>query len=236
MGASKETFKKAMARTGAAARNILLLAIACLITLFFFMLLPVVQNIGQQDDSDTTIRTVSTANLPPPPPPPPEMEMEEEEPPEEAPPPEMEEPDVEPLDLAQLELALNPGFGGDGAGGVMGDFKLSLNTSDGGSLADDIEAIFSLEDLDQAPRPTVQTPPEYPRELRSQKLKGSARIIFIVDKDGRVQNPSVQSASHPAFGKAALQAVKRWRFEPGKRGGEPVQFRMRVPMAFAPAK
>ena len=30
----------------------------------------------------------------------------------------------------------------------------------------------------------------------------------------------------------ALAAVKKWKFEPGKKGGEPVRFRMRVPITF----
>ena len=30
----------------------------------------------------------------------------------------------------------------------------------------------------------------------------------------------------------ALKAVKQWKFEPGKRKGKPVQFRMRVPITF----
>ena len=42
----------------------------------------------------------------------------------------------------------------------------------------------------------------------------------------------MQKSSHPAFEQPALQAVRRWRFEPGKRGGKPVSFKMRVPITF----
>ncbi len=31
---------------------------------------------------------------------------------------------------------------------------------------------------------------------------------------------------------AALTAVKQWKFEPGKRNGKAVRFRMRVPISF----
>ncbi len=214
---------------GFALRSIVLIFCTCMLALAFFMLLPVIQGLGSPPAPDVDLRSVSAANLPPPPPPPPEEKVEEEEKEEEPPPPEMTEQDVPPLDLAQLELALNPGFGGEGA---YCDFKLNLATMDD-ATAEDTEAIFSMEDLDQAPKPTVQTPPEYPKELRSKKLKGSVQIVFIVDKNGRVVNPIIQQASHPAFAKPALQAVRRWRFEPGKRSGMPVQFKMRVPIAFS---
>ena len=32
--------------------------------------------------------------------------------------------------------------------------------------------------------------------------------------------------------KPALAAIKQWKFEPGKRSGQPVRFRMRVPITF----
>ncbi len=210
-------------------RSALLVACTCFLALFFFMLLPIIQEVGKPPAPDVDLRSVSAANLPPPPPPPPEEKPEEEEKEEEPPPPEMLEQEAPPLDLAQLELALNPSFGGEGA---FGDFKLNLATMEG-ATTEDAEAIFSMEDLDQAPKPTVQTPPDYPRELRSKKMKGSVQIVFIVDKNGRVINPIIQKASHPAFAKPALQAVRRWRFEPGKRSGVPVQFKMRVPIAFS---
>jgi protein TonB len=42
----------------------------------------------------------------------------------------------------------------------------------------------------------------------------------------------VQSSSDPVFEAPSLAAVKQWKFEPGKRNGKPVRFRMRVPITF----
>jgi protein TonB len=42
----------------------------------------------------------------------------------------------------------------------------------------------------------------------------------------------VQQSTDPVFERPALAAVKQWRFEPGKRNGKPVRFRMRVPITF----
>lgn len=57
-------------------------------------------------------------------------------------------------------------------------------------------------------------------------------IIFIVNQRGRVENPIVQSSTDPIFENAALAAVKQWKFNPGTRNGQPVRFRMRVPVTF----
>ena len=42
----------------------------------------------------------------------------------------------------------------------------------------------------------------------------------------------VQKSSDPVFETPALAAVKQWKFEPGKRNGQAVRFRMRVPINF----
>lgn len=188
-----------------------------------FMLLPILQVITQPPAKDLTIRTVDVANVPPPPPPP----MEEEEPPEqEEPPPPPPAIDAAPLDLSQLELALNPGDGGFGGG----DFAINLSGVTGGG--EEVDAIFSLSDLDQKPRVVYQPSPIYPPELARKGMQGTVYVLFVVDKTGRARDLKVQKSTHPAFNNPALKAVKQWKFEPGKRKGKPVQFRMRVPITF----
>ena len=204
------------------------LALGVALTVVLFLLLPVLQDIGKQKvDSDVLLTSVDTVE--PPPPPPAAQEEKEEPPPEEAPPPELME-SAPPLDLSQLEMALNPGVG-DGLGG---DFavKLSVVGAEGGVQASS-DDIFSLADLDQAPRIVFQPAPQYPQEMKKKKMQGTVHVLFIVDKDGRVKEPKVQKSDNPAFDNPALSAVKRWRFDPGKVGGEAVQFRMRVPITFA---
>ncbi|MDF7823136.1 energy transducer TonB [Pontiellaceae bacterium B12227] len=193
------------------------------LTFAFFMLLPILQVITSPPTKDLTIRSVDVANVPPPPPPP----MEEDEPPE----PEPQEPpppavDAAPLDLSQLELALNPGNGGFGGG----DFAINLDGVTGNS--DEVDAIFSLSDLDQKPRVVYQPAPIYPPELARKGMQGTVYVLFIVDKTGRARDLKVQKSTHPSFNNPALKAVKQWKFEPGKRKGKPVQFRMRVPITF----
>ncbi len=221
-GQAARGFARTLASGGA-------LLLGAALTVGLFLLLPILENIGRPEEKPD-LQLTSVDAVEPPPPPPTVEEQKPEPPPEEAPPPELTET-APPLDLSQLELALNPGVG-DGLGG---DFavKLSVVGAEGGGGMQSSDDIFSLADLDQAPRVVFQPAPQYPPELKKKKVQGTVHILFIVDPDGRVQEPKVHKSDNPGFDKNALAAVRRWRFEPGKVGGRPVQFRMKVPITFA---
>lgn len=192
------------------------------LTFIFFLVLPLMQTISKPPATNLMVQSVDTANVPPPP----LIEEEPEEEPEpEEPPPELLE-EAPPLDLSQLELALNPGFKD---GWMSGDFAVKLNTID--SKGDNLDALFSMSDLDQKPRVIYQPGPTLNKKLRK-KTPGTVYILFIINQHGRVEKPIVQSSTDPVFERPALAAVKQWKFEPGKRKGKPVKFRMRVPIAF----
>lgn len=214
-----------LAVLGAALRLLLSFAGAALATLVVFLVLPLIQAMAKEPEPDLLVFDMETGSIPPPPAPPPPEEDEPEPEQEEEPPPELVE-EAPPLSLEQLELALEPGFG---TGLGAGDFALGLR-----SMADDeaaVDALFSLADLDQEPRVTYQPGPTIGKKLR-RRGGATVYVIFVVGRDGRVEEPTAQTSTDPAFERAALEAVARWRFEPGKRNGEPVRFRMRVPITF----
>jgi protein TonB len=198
------------------------------LTFIFFFVLPLMQTISQPPTDDLLLQAVDVGNVEPPPPPPiaeepePEPELDEQ-------PPELMEQEAPPLDLSQLELALNPGFSEGWMGG--GDFAVKLNTIVSTSNNEDLDAVFSMADLDQKPRVIYQPSPVLNRQLR-QKAPATVYIIFMVNELGRVEEPRIQSSSNPIFETPALAALKRWKFETGKRGGKPVRSRMRVPITF----
>jgi periplasmic protein TonB len=196
---------------------------AAVLTLAFFLVLPLIQAIAKAKTADTLLRTMDTAVLPPPPPPPPEPEQDE--PDKQEPPPELE-PDAPPPDLSQLELALNPGVGG---GWTTADFAVKLKSAAGGGA--DGDNLFSLADLDQKPRAIYQLLPTMTPQMR-RKGGGTVYVLFVVDESGRVENPIVHESPDPVYDKPALDAVRKWKFEPGKRNGKPVRFRMRAPITF----
>jgi protein TonB len=201
---------------------------ALVATAALFLVLPVLQAISATPPADLVVVKMEQAADEPPPPPPMEEEKQEEAKPEEKP-PELAEEEPQQLDLSQMELALNPGSGGDGGG----DFVARLTAAPQAAVAEqkDVDALFSLGDLDQKPRVVYQPAPTLSAEAK-RKAPGSVYVLFVVDQNGRVENPTVQSASDPVFERPALAAVKQWKFEPGRRKGQPVRFRMRVPITF----
>lgn len=92
--------------------------------------------------------------------------------------------------------------------------------------------IFRLGDLDAMPRAKVQVSPEYPFALRQAGIEGSVNVEFDVDATGRVVSARVLNSTNRDFEDAAVRAVLKWRFEPGRRHGKAVPFRMIVPIGF----
>lgn len=82
------------------------------------------------------------------------------------------------------------------------------------------------------PRATRQTRPVYPFAQRASGLRGEVLVDFVVDVQGQVTNPFVVRTLNPAFNEPALEAIRQWKFEPGRKGGVPVPTHMQVPIVF----
>lgn len=78
--------------------------------------------------------------------------------------------------------------------------------------------------------------PDYPAALLKAKTKGQALVSLRVDPRGRVLEPAVKSATDPAFGEAALAAVRLWRFLPRVESGRPVETTVEMPFDFTPSE
>lgn len=88
-------------------------------------------------------------------------------------------------------------------------------------------------DLDEALVTVKQTKPIFPSQLADAVTGGEAEIEFFVDGSGAVRLPRIVSASEPAFGYAACQAVTAWAFSEPRQAGEPVTVRVRRSLTFA---
>ena len=96
----------------------------------------------------------------------------------------------------------------------------------------DDEEERAREPFDTPPKPVDLVSPQYPSALKDQGTGGEVTVAFTVDTSGRVQDVEVREASNPEFGEAALEAVRRWRFKPAMRDGEPVEVRIAQKLTF----
>lgn len=89
----------------------------------------------------------------------------------------------------------------------------------------------SVADLDA--RAVTIVPPKYPLESRRKREQGTVVLAVTLAPDGAVDQVSVaKSSGFERLDKAALDAVRRWRWSPTLRGGEPVVVRGTVDIPF----
>jgi len=76
-------------------------------------------------------------------------------------------------------------------------------------------------------------PPRYPIDSRRKKEEGTVVLSVLLGTDGRVAEISVaRSSGSDRLDRAALEAVRRWRWSPTRRGGTPVMVRGVVEIPF----
>ena len=143
-------------------------------------------------------------------------------------------PALEAASLGAIEAAL----GGQGGGGEFGE-ALSFasggrigGTGIAGGTADKIEKAFSMSEIDQKARAMFQESPAFPPEMRGKKIEGVVTVVFVVDASGKVDRVRVEKSSDPAFEAPAVNAIKKWKFEPGLRAGQRVASEMRITIRF----
>jgi len=81
-----------------------------------------------------------------------------------------------------------------------------------------------------------QVTPRYPESARRTGIEGTALLKFLVQADGGVASVTIErSSGHADLDHAAVQAIRRWRFEPARRDRRavaawavlPVEFRLK---------
>ncbi len=91
--------------------------------------------------------------------------------------------------------------------------------------------------VDSAPVPLSRPAPRYPREALNRNIGGIVRVQVVVGPDGSVERMELAESSGDRFlDRAAMEAVRRWRFIPATRNGQPVTASIIVPLEFNPGR
>jgi TonB family protein len=75
--------------------------------------------------------------------------------------------------------------------------------------------------------------PRFPDALLARGIyEGEARVVLLVDADGRLADWLLTSYSHPYFAREATEALRQWRFEVARRDGQPIEVRTEMVFSF----
>jgi TonB family protein len=83
-----------------------------------------------------------------------------------------------------------------------------------------------------APRLIYQTDPEFSEEARKAKYQGNCVLDLVVDANGHPTNIRILNALGMGLDEKAIESVKHWKFEPGKKDGRGVAVEIAVEVDF----
>jgi protein TonB len=80
------------------------------------------------------------------------------------------------------------------------------------------------------PRVLQQVQPEHP--ARGFRISGTVLIGLVVGSNGEPRDVHVVKSLEKDIDESAVNAVRKWRFEPAKKEGKPVAVRVTVEIRF----
>ena len=160
---------------------------------------------------------------------------------------------VSPLGVALAQQKTNAASGIQAAETSPSDFELKISQGDffvrrKGTLkwtrSSELSEPVAIGLLDRSRKVYVKTKaikppkakhvpdPEYPASERRSKMEGYVSLHVVVDDHGLVRVPIVDVSPSPEFAASAIEALKKWTFEPASLEGQPVAILINVTMEF----
>jgi TonB family protein len=125
------------------------------------------------------------------------------------------------------------GFGGgmgSGSGGGIGSGKGGgLGPGEGGGIGG---GVFKVGGGVSGPVVIVKVDPEYSEEARKAKYSGEVVLAIVVDTEGHAKDIHVVKSLGMGLDEKAMEAVEKWRFKPGMKGGQAVAVRATIAVNF----
>jgi len=136
--------------------------------------------------------------------------------------------------LAKLSnLSNGTGFGGgmgSGSGGGLGSGNGGgFGPGSGGGVGG---GVFRVGGGVSQPAVIFKVDPEYSEEARKAKYSGTVMLAVIVDVDGHARDIHVVKSLGMGLDEKAIEAVEKWKFKPGMKGGTAVNVRATIEVNF----
>lgn len=84
----------------------------------------------------------------------------------------------------------------------------------------------------EPPVPVRTVAPDIPPSFAHAGTSGLVTVSFTVDEKGNVQDAAIVKSSHPELEEPALKAIRKWRFKPARKDGNPVAMHVAIPIKF----
>jgi TonB family protein len=82
------------------------------------------------------------------------------------------------------------------------------------------------------PAVVSQVTPQYDEQARVNKIEGSVLLLLVVDESGAARNIKVVRSLDPGLDQKAIEAVRKWKFKPGQKDGNPVAVQAQIQVTF----
>lgn len=126
-----------------------------------------------------------------------------------------------------------PGFAsgiGSGIGGGVGSGRgPGVGPGYGGGIGG---GVYRVGGGVSAPRAIYDPDPEYSEEARKAKYQGTVVLWTVIGPDGRVHDLRVSRSLGMGLDQKAIEAVRKWRFEPAMKDGHPVAVQVNIEVNF----
>lgn len=128
--------------------------------------------------------------------------------------------------LASLAGTAGNGSAGSGLGGAQGHGSGGTGRGSGDG--------FSQNDFRLTQARYRETPkPSYPEQARKEGQQGRVLLRVLVDQEGKSKSVEVsRSSGSQTLDRAAVEAIRLWRFSPARYGDKPVESWVRIPVDF----
>ncbi len=102
-------------------------------------------------------------------------------------------------------------------------------------LAQDKDEIYTV--VDEMPEivgglSSLYSQIEYPQQAVRQGVEGRVFVQFVVDESGNAVDPVILRDIGAGCGEAAVAAIQKVKFTPGKQNGTPVKVKFSLPVSF----
>ena len=115
---------------------------------------------------------------------------------------------------------------------VFAGVVLAIGLLNGKPQSPDQDGVYRMGPGISPPRVIYKIEPSYTDEARTAKLDGTVLLSMIVGTDGLAHDINVVKSLALGLDEKAVEAVQKWKFQPGVKDGEPVKVRAQIEINF----